>query len=145
MSILPHMSQVALDGLRHLVEANPAVDWRTITLNDAQSLDVLDWCGLEREALTPLLRAYQRLAHILPVSEERRALALLGSGLHSAIQIAGLPRDTFLHQWSALFPGEVALGLAVHGAALSRRSELLPRYIDTVQRNEPHYRATRFR
>jgi hypothetical protein len=140
-----NMDRAALAELQRLLEANPAVDWRAIALDDPGALDALEWRGLLREAMLRLLQAYQRLVRILPPGEERRALPLLGSGLHSAIQIAGLPKDAFLRRWSTLFPGEDALGLAIHGAALSRRSELLPRYIDNVQRNEPHYRAARFR
>ena len=145
MSVMLNMDRAALAELQRLLEANPAVDWRAIALDDSGALDALEWRGLPREAMLRLLQAYQRLVRILPPGEERRALPLLGSGFHSAIQIAGLPKDAFLRRWSALFPGEDALGLAIHGAALSRRSELLPRYIDNVQRNEPHYRAARFR
>lgn len=145
MSVTLSVSRAALAELQHLIEANPTVDWRAIALDDPRALDALEWRGLERAAMLPLLQAYQRLVRVLPAGEERRAWPLLESGLHSAIQIAGLPRDEFIRRWSALFPGEEALGLAVHGAALSRRSELLPRYIDNIQRNEPHYRAARFR
>ena len=95
--------------------------------------------------MTSLLKAYQRLVRILPIGEERRALALLESGLHSAIQIASLSRDEFARRWEALFPGEGSLGLAVHDAAIRRRGELVLHHIDRVQHNEPHYRAARFK
>jgi hypothetical protein len=140
-----NVSETDLAGLGRLIEANPSVDWRGIALDAPTALDALVWCELEREAMTSLQDAYQRLVRILPAAEERRALRLLESGLHSAIQIANLSRDEFGRRWSALFPGEDALGLAVHGAALGRRSELLLRYIDDVQHNEPHYRAARFK
>lgn len=144
MSGMLSVSQGALDGLQCLVEANPSVDWRAVAL-DESGLAALDWRELEREALMPLVKAYQRLVRILPPGEDRRALPLLGSGLHSAIQIADLPRDEFARRWAALFPGDDALGLAVHRAAISRRSILLHHHIQEVQRNEPHYRAARFK
>ncbi|HEX8108459.1 MAG TPA: hypothetical protein VF516_12085 [Kofleriaceae bacterium] len=140
-----NVSEMDLAGLQHLIEANPSVDWRGIALDPPAALDALVWCELDPAAMTPLLKAYQRVVRILPASEERRALRLLERGLHSAIQIANLSRDEFVRRWSELFPGEDALGLAVHGAALGRRSELLLRYIDDIQRNEPHYRAARFK
>lgn len=139
-----NVSRAALAGLQWLIEANPAVDWRAIALDEA-GLAALDWRELEREAMVPLVKAYQRLVRILPPGEEPRALPLLESGLHSAIQIAGIPRDEFARRWAALFPGDDALGLAVHRAALSRRSDLLLHHIHGVQRNEPHYRAARFK
>jgi hypothetical protein len=138
------VSRGALDGLRRLIEANPLVVWRVVALDDP-GLAALDWRELEREALVPLVKAYQRLVRILPPGEDQRALPLLDSGMHSAIQIADLPRDEFARRWVALFPGEDDLGLAVHRAALGRRSALLLHHIHEVQRNEPHYRAARFK
>jgi hypothetical protein len=138
-------SRETLVGLQHMIEANSEVDWRAIVLDAPGALSALDWCDLEPKVMTPLLKSYQRLLRILPVSEDFRALPLLESGLHSAIQIASLSRDEFARRWAALFPGEDALGLAVHRAALSRRGELLLQHVNNVQRNEPHYRAARFK
>lgn len=138
------ITRTDLAGLHQLIVINPSVDWRTVALDEA-GLAALDWRELEREALVPLVKAYQRLVRILPPGEERRALPLLESGLHSAIQIADISRDEFARRWAALFPGDDALGLAVHRAALSRRSDLLLHHIHDVQRNEPHYRAARFK
>jgi hypothetical protein len=144
MSVALHVSPTVLDELQRLIAASLSVDWRAVALDEA-GLAALDWRELEREALVPLVKAYQRLVRILPPGEEPRALPLLESGLHSAIQIADLPRDEFARRWAALFPGDDALGLAVHRAALSRRSALLLHHIYDVQRNEPHYRAARFK
>lgn len=136
-----------LSELRRLLGANAPVDWRAFSFDDSSLLTGLAWQGreFEREELIPLLKAYQRLLYILPPSEDRRALPLLQAGLHSAIQIADIPRDEFARRWAALFPGDDALGIAVHRAALGRRSELLLHHINEVQRNEPHYRAARFK
>jgi len=147
MSVTLTVSREALADLQSLLDANPTIDWRTTALDDPRVLDGLEWgaAGARRDALVPLLMAYQRLARILPANEERRALPLLEAGLHSAIQIAGIARDEFLRRWVALFPGEDALGAAVHQSALSRRATLLLHHIDALQNNEPHYRAARFR
>lgn len=143
MTSAENMNQ-ALSKLGYVIAANPSVDWRAVAL-DAAGLEALNWRELERQIVVPLLKAYQRLLRILPSGEERRALPLLESGLHSAIQIAGIPRDEFMRRWGALFPGDDPLGLAVHRAALSRRSDLVLHHIHEVQRNEPHYRAARFK
>lgn len=124
---------------------NHGIDWRAFSFRDISQIDRLDWDDDERADLLPWLKAYQRLLYILPPSEDARALRLLQVGLHSAIQIAGLSQADFMQRWSELFPDEEALGLAVQDAARNRRSELLPQYIQDIQRNEPHYRSARFR
>ncbi|TMQ09545.1 MAG: hypothetical protein E6J90_37800 [Deltaproteobacteria bacterium] len=137
--------QITIGKLQTLIGMNPSIDWRMIVLDNPGGSDALTWCDLEPKVMTPLLKAYQRLVRILPASEEHRALRLLESGLHSAIQIANLSQDEFARRWAVLFPGDDALGLKVHRAALRRRGELLLHHIDEVQHNEPHYRAARFK
>jgi hypothetical protein len=139
------VSRVALAELQYLLDVNASIDWRVIALGDPGTLDALAWCDLEPKTMTPLLKAYQRLVRILPNPQEHRALPLLQSGLHSAVQIASLSQDEFLRRWTALFTGEDELGLTVHRAALRRRGDLLLHHINEVQNNEPHYRAARFK
>ena len=132
-------------NLPALLAANPSVDWRAIRLGSDQARSGIDCNGMAHDAAVPLLMAYQRLVCILPPTEDHRAIPLLESGLHSAIQIASLPQHQFERHWASLFPGEEALGLRVYRAALSRRSALLHRHMNELQRNEPHYRAARFK
>lgn len=139
------LSDHAIDRLTEFLNKNQGIDWRAISFRDIGQLDRLDWANDDRAEVLPCLKAYQRLLFILPPSEDARALRLLRAGLHSAIQIAGLSQMDFAQRWSELFPGEEALGRAVQDAARNRRSELLPQYIQDIQRNEPHYRSARFR
>jgi hypothetical protein len=139
------LSDHAAGRLAEFLNKNQGIDWRAVSFRDISQIDRLDWANDERAELLPLLKAYQRLLYILPPSEDARALRLLQVGLHSAIQIAGLPQTDFAQRWNELFPGEEALGCAVQDAARNRRSELLPQYIQDIQRNEPHYRSARFR
>lgn len=141
------MTPEVLSNLRRLLEANPSVDWRAVSIDDPGLFAGLSWRDLEaaRDDLIPVLKAYQRLLYILRPSEDHRALPLLGAGLHSAVQIATIPQDQFTQTWAALFPGEAALGEAVHRNAINRRSHLLLHHVSAVQSSEPHYRATRFR
>lgn len=137
----------ALAKLQYIIEVNKTVDWRAFSFENPNQLRALRWQEHEgeREALLPLLKAYQRVLHILPVGKEYHSLPLLLSGLHSAIQIASMPKADFLRQWASLFPEEAALGEAVYQNAISRRSYLLLQHIQSVQSSEPHYRAARFR
>jgi hypothetical protein len=141
------MTQEALARLQHIIEANTSLDWRAFSFEDPSLLGSLQWRGHEgqQDELVSLLKAYQRLLRILPEREEHRALPLLRTGLHSAIQIAGLPREEFVRRWAELFPGEVALGETVHQNAIGRRSYVLLQHIKSVQGSEPHYRSARFR
>ncbi len=139
------LSKDAAVQISIFLNKNHGIDWRAFSFRDIRQIDRLDWANDERADFLPWLKAYQRLLYILPPSEDSRALRLLQVGLHSAIQIAGLSQADFMQRWSELFPDEEALGLAVQDAARNRRSELLPQYIQDIQRNEPHYRSARFR
>jgi hypothetical protein len=145
MSITLSIPRISLTDLQCLLEANPSVDWRLLELDDLGVMEALEWRELEATTMTPLLKAYQRLVRLLPAAEEHRALPLLASGLHSAIQIADISRDEFARHWASLFPDDAALGEIVHRNAIARRSTLLLHHINNVQHNEPHYRAARFK
>jgi hypothetical protein len=56
-----------------------------------------------------------------------------------------MPRVEFRRIWDAVFPGEAGLGEQVQRNALARRSQIALEHIRSVQSNEPHYRAARFR
>jgi hypothetical protein len=138
-------STIDLAGLKGLIEANPSVDWRFVALDGEQTQSTIDLRGLPPNTALRLLRAYQRLVRILPIGEEHHALPLLASGLHSAIQIASIPQRQFERHWAELFPGDEALAVTVYRVALGRRSDLLHRHMNNIQRNEPHYRTARFK
>lgn len=146
MPTTPIATSAALSKLKDVIDANETVDWRAFSFIDPTQLQTLNWREHQSQQaeLLPLLKAYQRLLHILPPGEERRALPLLGAGLHSAIQIAGMPKPELSRRWAELFPGEDALGEVFYQNALARRSYVLLQHINAVQSNEPHYRAARF-
>lgn len=91
-----------------------------------------------------MAKARQRLLHVLPLGEESRALGMLEIELHSAIQIAAMPKPKFLAEWSAIFPGEEALGEIVYQNSVARRAFVALHYVRRMQSKEPHYRAARF-
>lgn len=102
MSNLSKLSDEAHAKFTALLKRNPDVDWRAFQFREVGLVDRLDWSGDEQAELLPWLKAYQRLLHILPPAEDRRALSLLQIGLHSAIQIASLPVDDFSRRWAKL-------------------------------------------
>lgn len=131
--------------LWRLLRSNPEIDWRAADLGSEELR-----CRVAPDPVTAadvlaLLAAYQRLLRILPSGEEERALPLIQSGIHSAIQIASIPQRQFERRWDAIFPGETEIGLAVYRAARRRRSVLLHHRMNELQENEPHYRASRFK
>jgi hypothetical protein len=134
-------SQLAV--LEDFLRANPH-DWRACSLVDPAFLQGLQWPA-SREELLPLLKAYQRLLGVLPPGEERRAMPLLGLGIHSALQIAGMAQAEFSSLWEAIFPGEAGLGEQVRKNAAIRRSQIALEHIKSIQSSEPHYLAARFR
>ena len=69
---------------------------------------------------------------------------MLEIGLHSAVQIANMPKPTFLSEWAHIFSGDEKLGEVVYQNAVARRAFVALHYVRKVQSNEPHYRAARF-
>ncbi|HEU4405625.1 MAG TPA: hypothetical protein VFS43_10075 [Polyangiaceae bacterium] len=141
------VTREALARLERVIEGAGAIDWRATSLEGSGPAEAAlrHGDGADGGEIVELLRAYQRLLRVLPAGEEARALPMLGAGLHSAVQIAGLPKHEFARRWAGLFPGAAALGEAVHRSAVARRSHLVLHRINAVQCNEPHYRAARFR
>ena len=131
--------------LRRLLQSEPSIDWRAVDLNGEELRRRVVPEPLAAADTLSLLAAYQRLVRILPVGEEGRALTLLENGIHSAIQVASIPRGQFERRWDMLFPGEVEVGLAVYRSAQRRRAVLLHHRMNDLQQNEPHYRASRFK
>jgi hypothetical protein len=134
-----------ISALPSLLAANSSLDWRQISIEAAADRGEIVFIDMPRESALAQLLAHQRILRILPAGEEHRALPLLSAGLHSAIQIASIPEHEFERHWAALFPNDAALGLHVYRTALNRRGELLHRYLNEIQRNEPHYQAARFK
>lgn len=142
------VEQPAFDvrALEELLRMNPSVDWRAHSQPDPLSFVSLRMPPeADRLAVVSALKGYQRLLAVLPQGEEGRALPLLKAGLHSAVQIASLPRAEVAEVWETLFPGEAELGEQVRRNAIARRSQVALHYVRSLQSNEPHYLAARFR
>lgn len=137
-------SNPQVQALEEFLRANEALDCRAAPLTDPAFLQTLRWPGPTAE-LVPLVKAYQRLVFVLPEGEERRALRMIERGLLSASQLASEPRAKLAALWEELFPGEAELGEQVRRAAVARKAQIALEHVKSVQSNEPHYRAARFR
>jgi hypothetical protein len=134
----------ALRELQYIIEVNKSSDWRVTSFADPSVLRRPEQDGSQNNVI-PLLNAYQRILRILPVHDDHLALPLLRAGFHSAIQIANMRKPEFARRWAELFPDDPTLADTVYQNAVSTRSRLLLHHINTLQSNEPHYRAARFR
>jgi hypothetical protein len=109
---------------------------------DTSRLDFTSFDGRKDELLTHL-RAYQRMLRIVPEHNRDVALAVLGQGIHSALQIAQMTRRDFLGKVVSVL-GDEKLADDIYQNALRKRGVILLQYLDVYQNNEPHIKAARF-
>lgn len=112
---------------------------------NSKNLNVLNWEKQDQTKLLPQLKALQRLVRL--THDVDTAMALYEQGLHSAIQIASIPKHKFVKQYASLFtqngPAE-AQANQVHQRAVARKTRAVLTYTAIAQHAAPHYRATRF-
>jgi hypothetical protein len=132
-------------GLRQFVEQNAGIDFSTIDLTDPESVAGLSWKGMEnrRESILELLRPHQRLIRLVPAERPELVYTLLNAGLHSALQIAAIPRQKFLSDYLELFDDDHTCAENIYERALAVRSDVVRRYLDVRQRHEPHVNLAR--
>lgn len=128
-----------LEKLNKFLRQNKAIDWLKADLVNETKRMGLNWKGLEddQEALK-YVKAYQRLVKVLGEDDPKLIKALLKLKLHSAIQIAAIPKKLFIKEYSKAFGSDTAKMEKVHQNAVSIRSGLLIKYMDHLQNNEPH-------
>lgn len=119
------------------IKQNQDLNLKTVNLTDAAQVDALNWSRLKRhrETILDLLPAYQRLLNIVPAGHEKLAVAMLQTQLHSALQIAAMPRSQFLNDYATLTDDAKILD-ACYSNALAVRSRLLVQYVNQVQQSE---------
>ena len=121
--------------LRALLSQNPALDPATANLVSGSALDALDWRGLSsrRDALVDELRAYQRLARLLPAPAPALIFALLAAGVRSAIQVATMSRAELERLLGPHTGGDARLCQQVQANAQAIRSRVALRYVRSCQ------------
>lgn len=140
-----HFSEDRLQFLERLLKQNQEIDFKLFHLQNKEKVLGLNWDDLpgNQDDIIFLLKAYQRLIRILPEQDSSTVIALLRENLHSAIQIASIPKLQFMKRYTKVFDGKKEVAETVYKNALQKRSQLMLQYMNVVQNNEPHIKATR--
>lgn len=127
------------------LDQNRTTDFLKVNLLSEEETRKLDFGSLakKKDELVSLAKAYQRLIRVVPEHDRDAALALLGQGVHSALQIAKMTRKDFMGRFASLLEDE-KLADAIYQNALKKRGVILLQYMDVYQNNEPHIKAARF-
>ena len=138
-------SEAQLKNLSSFLEKNKNVEFAHADLSNADVVAGFDWQKLknQQEEILDALLAYQRLKKIMPELSQNTVLALLKVGIHSALQIAALPKVRFLHEYAALFEKDPAVVEQFYNQALAIRTQILLQYMEVKQANEPHVSVAR--
>jgi len=136
-------TNVDLKTLNAFLRKNKSVDFRKADLRHKTRIKAYKWAGpeAEKESLLKQLKSYQRLLRVLPNDNADLAKALLKKGINSALQIAGMPRKTFIKDNLKIFGGDTGLTERVYQRALACRRRVTLEYMNRSQRSEPHARA----
>ncbi|HTH18010.1 MAG TPA: Tc toxin subunit A, partial [Magnetospirillum sp.] len=128
-------------ALARLASANPQLDLLRANLFDPTTINSLGAAGPERDQLLDNLRACQRLARIGVAPHEMEALRQ--AGLHSAHQIASLPRDTFATKFGGTLrvSGDAA---DIHALACSVQARATHAWAWLRDTMAPHVRNNRY-
>ena len=134
---MPPTDENQLGDLTYLekwIKQNKKVDLQVAKLNDEATLSSFKWTGLEsnKEAVQKQLKAYQRLLNILPKKNHELIMSLLGENIHSAIQIASLPKQTWLEKYAQLFSPKSISAEAFYEAAVAIKSRLLLKHLQRL-------------
>ncbi len=137
-------TELQLHALAAFLERHANVDFALADLDDTQTVNSFNWKSpAEKDDLFDCLRAHQRLVKIVPGLSKNTSLALLGKGIHSALQIAGLPKNRFLAENAAHFEAENFTVEHFYNQALAVRAEILLEYMAEKQASEPHASAVK--
>ncbi|GKX29625.1 hypothetical protein SH1V18_21050 [Vallitalea longa] len=127
---------------------NPDICLRSMNLLDEKEVSTLCFDRLKKhkDELMNLLKAWQRLLKILPESQNEVTIIknLLNKNLHSAVQIASIPKKHFLKEYGHLF-NDLEEANTMYQNAQMVRSQIAVKYMRLKQNQEPHIKATRFR
>lgn len=126
--------------LFELVDQNSGFDFVSANLLNSKTIDSLNWKGFSRkkEQLIVLLKMYQRLQRVLPANDRTLVESLMQKGIHSAIQIASIPKSKFEMEYGSLFNNNSELIERTHQKAVAIRSQILIKHIAAIQKVEPY-------
>ena len=134
-----------LELLNKFIRQNKKLDFKTFNFLSAKSLETLKWKGIATESQPGVLKqakAYQRLVRLLDDNNPKVIKALLKKNIHSAVQIASIPRKQFMAEYGKIFKNE-PLMQQVYTRAMAIRSQVLIKYMNVMQNGERHAQAVR--
>ena len=134
-----------ISDLQKTLKQNTALDFKVINLNGESEIKTVKSKGIkDKDALIKTLKAYQRLLRIVPDNDTATAVNLLKHNIHSAVQIASLSKREFVALFTKKIKGKQEQAEVIYQNALTRRSNILVRYMNVMQNNEPHIKAAKF-
>lgn len=134
------IKDVEIKRLFKLIDQNTDFDFLSANLLISKTIDSLNWKGFEKfkEPLTGQLKMYQRLQRVLPGNDPVLIKSLMKSGIHSAIQIASIPKSKFVSEYSSLFNNDSELIETTYQKAVAIRSQILIKHIAVIQKAETY-------
>ncbi|MEO1053977.1 MAG: hypothetical protein AAFX87_25290 [Bacteroidota bacterium] len=145
---MPRKSALNEDRFKNLdkfLRLNKKVDFITINLLSSKALEGLNWKGILKQDQPEVLKqvkAYQRLARLLAEDNTRIIKQLLERNLHSGVQIASIPRQQFMKEFSKVFKDE-ELMTTFYKRAVATRSKVLLKYMNIVQSGQAHNKSVK--
>jgi len=134
---MPQKEKTQIARFAHLqkwLTQNKKIDLRTAKINDASSIDAMNWKSLEnfQSQIIPQLKAYQRLSKILPEPNPKLILELLQVNIHSAIQVASMSKQNFISTYSHLFSSKKLTAEMFYNNALAIKTKLLLKHVQKI-------------
>ncbi|MCF6442146.1 hypothetical protein L1077_22225 [Pseudoalteromonas luteoviolacea] len=138
-----------LTSLNKFLRKNKKIDFRNTNLANEKNINEFNWQSLfdEKKSILEQLKSYQRLLRILPYKDEtfepeKIAKKLLKNDFKSALQIAEMPKKTFLSKTTNIFKDDDVLANQVYQNALFKRKIIALQYLNRTQLSEPHTRSS---
>ena len=127
------------EKLNKFLRQNKKVDFMTTSFFNPKKLEALNWKGLEDDQQEVLrhVKAYQRLVRILGEDNPKLIKSLLKANIHSAIQIAAIPKQKFMSDYFKLFGKDKELMSKVYRRAVAIRSKVLLKHMNVMQNAQP--------
>ena len=123
---------------------NKKVDFKKINLDNEKDFKNIKCSETkDKKNLNNVLKAYQRLLRIVPDQDSDLIMDLLKVNIHSATQITGFTKRDFIKKHKKIFKGKEEIGNQLYDNALKKRSQLVVQYMDILQNNEPHVKASK--
>ena len=141
------MKVADIKRLNKFIDKNSGLDLLAANLLNINTIDSQNWKGFEKfkDQLIGQLKVYQRLLRILPTNDQDLIYSLINAGIHSAIQIASIPKSKFIREYGSLFNKDSELIEKFYQKAVAIRSQILIKHIANIQKAEPYASSSKLK